>query len=87
MPEHAEAEWPMTRSELARRHKVSAGAVTRAFDAARRAGRDCPQPVNPNEPQPRYLPSQFDPWWDQRPPPGRPPATGRGEPGAVSARG
>jgi transposase-like protein len=71
-------EWPLTRAELARRYGVSPSAVTRALARAEETHRNDPslpappQPVNPGEPLLRYLPSEFDPWWANRPARGRP---------------
>ncbi|GAA3517696.1 hypothetical protein FHR32_000862 [Streptosporangium album] len=61
--------WPLSKTELARRWKVDRGAVTRAWQRSERdhqadpAVPAPPQPVNPGEPRLRYLPSDCDPWW------------------------
>lgn len=80
MPEPAAGpQWPQSRAELARRHGVHVSAISRALERAAAAHRADPSvpappaPVNPGEPQPRYLPAEFDPWWSARPRRGRPP--------------
>lgn len=79
----AGTEWPQTRAELARRHGVHVSTITRALQqatAAHQADASAPAPpapVNPGEPQPRYLPNEFDPWWATRPGRGRPRTTER----------
>lgn len=75
-------EWPLTRSELARRYGVYPSAVARAMDRAREAHDQDPtvalppQPVDPGQLIWRYLPAEFDPWWANRPTRGRPPKRG-----------
>lgn len=76
-----EAEWPLTRAELARRYRVSPSTVTRALARAESRHQQDPaqpappQPVNPGEPILRYLPADADRWWPTRRGAGRPTAT------------
>lgn len=74
-------ETPLTRTELAVRHRVHRSAIGRALRAAREAHeRDPampapPAPINPGATHELWLPSVFDPWWAERPGRGRPKET------------
>lgn len=71
-------EAPETRAELARRHGVHASAISRALAAAEQAHTSDatrpapPKPLNPGSQHKVWLPSEFDPWWADRPRRGRP---------------
>ncbi|MFB7896049.1 helix-turn-helix domain-containing protein [Streptomyces xiamenensis] len=63
----------MTRSQLAARYGVNHATLNEALETAERryaaGGRDLPrppQPVNPDQPRPRYRPQEMDAWWDAR---------------------
>jgi hypothetical protein len=66
------AEAPMTRKELARRYNVHAQTVDRRLTAARECRRADParpappEPVNPDSRHPKYLPAEFDQWWQSQ---------------------
>lgn len=72
---------PVTRTELARRHGVSASAITRALHRADERARTDPnaglppQPINPGGSPLLYLPEPFAAWWPTRPGRGRPART------------
>lgn len=72
-------QWPVPRSELARRKKVSPSTITRALAAAQARHEADPNyppppaPVNPGEPILLYPWPEFDRWWPTRPTVGRPP--------------
>ncbi|MFC1405706.1 MULTISPECIES: hypothetical protein [Streptacidiphilus] len=72
-------QYPLSAAELARRYGVDRSTVSHALKTARAA--HAKDAANPAPPAPvvtgpggrgRYLPSEFDPWWAQRQPTGRP---------------